>query len=612
VGRRLCDEGEPRQLWLKEEVNGDGWIRMTTTAKTGQRIDASSSPKAFDPIMVPVRVRGHLNIDSLFVSVFINFNQQKKYTKMFQEFMCHFSVKDELFDMEAVSKIFEVDIDIVNEEGCNLKHSVPEILVTHDDSSILQIVNETIPTLQKLKETRKIRNYNPNEGRGSKKPVTKEVAIEELLEFVDDVEFWFPPGKKPLVQYRSASRIGLGFDANKKRVKHAQPEDTNELFQKLLEDLQIIIEELSEYINSPSWNYPTFYDDDEEHSVQYQEYLEKSLVHTIAPILSTEELEYSLSMGYKHLNTTSEMKSNKIIKSGVKNFVPIPIECEVTSEDKRECVVLVYAFDDIEYVEASLSVPKLVSLEEENDVHQEDEEFNLDDIQDVVLHEKLFSINHLIANIEYLNDNPTPDYVLMSFASFPIFEESDNFLLDNSSPEFETFSDQMEKTKSEVDLFLASDNSIPPGIENFDYNSEGDIHFLEHLLIEDFISFPENESSDSDHHDDPSFPRPPPKPPDVEFFFDSKPDVIVEEISNKLNKDECFNPGGEIDVSTNIEDDDYFPFIFVIRIFLPYLIYPEVFPLLLSAERFNPSMIEVSRVRIVVPVHKSFTSFICN
>ncbi|MFS7888984.1 hypothetical protein Hanom_Chr00s000003g01601421 [Helianthus anomalus] len=94
-------------------------------------------------------------------------------------------------------------------------------------------------------------NYNPKEGRGSKKPVSKEVAMEELLEvikttkpdnftprvvekkddyirveyespilgFVDDVEFWFPPGKKPLVQYRSASRIGFGFDANRKRVK---------------------------------------------------------------------------------------------------------------------------------------------------------------------------------------------------------------------------------------------------------------------------------------------------------------------------------------------------------------------------------------------------------
>ncbi|KAL3829577.1 hypothetical protein ACJIZ3_018379 [Penstemon smallii] len=95
-------------------------------------------------------------------------------------------------------------------------------------------------------------NYNPEEGRGSKKPVTKEKAMEELLEvikstkpdkftpkitekrddyvrveyespimgFVDDVEFWFPPGKKPLVQYRSASRLGnFDFDINRKRIK---------------------------------------------------------------------------------------------------------------------------------------------------------------------------------------------------------------------------------------------------------------------------------------------------------------------------------------------------------------------------------------------------------
>lgn len=41
-----------------------------------------------------------------------------------------------------------------------------------------------------------------------------------MLQFVDDVEFWFPPGNKPLVQYRSASRSGfVDFNANKKRVK---------------------------------------------------------------------------------------------------------------------------------------------------------------------------------------------------------------------------------------------------------------------------------------------------------------------------------------------------------------------------------------------------------
>nr|GEX35876.1 hypothetical protein [Tanacetum cinerariifolium] len=71
----------------------------------------------------------------------------------------------------------------------------------------------------------------------------------------------------------------------------------------------------------------------------------------------------------------------------------------------------------------------------------------------------------------------------------------------------------------EADLFLASDNSIPPGIENFSYDSEGDIHFLKELLIDG--SIPNNESFDFE--DDSLFPRPPPEPPDFEFFFDSKP-----------------------------------------------------------------------------------------
>nr|GEW61961.1 hypothetical protein [Tanacetum cinerariifolium] len=399
-----------------------------------------------------------------------------------------------------------------------------------------------------------------------------------------------------------------------------------------------------------------------------------SSVYAIAPILSTEEPEYSLSMGYKHLNTTSETESDEIIKSGVEELVPIPSECEVTSEDKRECDVLVCenspifddqsetfsysndddilsdddAFNDIEYVEASLPNFKFVSLEEENDVHQEEEEeVDLEDIfqiQDVILREKLLSINRLIANIKSLNDNPTPDRVLNSSTSFPIFEESDNllFLSDNSSPEFKTFSDQTEETKSgsttihahnsileydsfcfeikpdqerltsvvkndisdessndllleEVNLFLTSDNSIPPGIEIFGYDSEGDIRFLKELLIDNSILFPNNESFDFE--DNPSFPRPPPEPLDVEFFFDVEPnsrEVISAVMNNidELNKDECFDPGGEFNVFD--EDDNFFPFMFVIRIFLPYLIYPEVFLLLLSTESedtiFNPGI----------------------
>ncbi|GJV66315.1 putative reverse transcriptase domain-containing protein [Tanacetum coccineum] len=65
-----------------------------------------------------------------------------------------------------------------------------------------------------------------------------------------------------------------------------------------------------------------------------------------------------------------------------------------------------------------------------------------------------------------------------------------------------------------IRLFLARD-SMPPGIENDDYDSEGDIRFLEELVSNDSPPLPENESFSLDHFDDPSLPRPPPEPPDV-------------------------------------------------------------------------------------------------
>nr|GEV93211.1 hypothetical protein [Tanacetum cinerariifolium] len=157
-----------------------------------------------------------------------------------------------------------------------------------------------------------------------------------------------------------------------------------------------------------------------------------------------------------------------------------------------------------------------------------------------------------------------------------IITETDDVL-----PSSDENDDDYDPLLGEADLFL-SDNSIPPGIENVADNPEGDIRFLEELLIDDSIL--SDELFDANFEENPSIPQPPPKPPDVESFFDLKPDVIAEEISDKLNEDKCFDPGGEIFVSTNSKDVDYFPFMFVIRIFLPYLILPEISPLLLSAE----------------------------
>nr|GEY37284.1 hypothetical protein [Tanacetum cinerariifolium] len=77
----------------------------------------------------------------------------------------------------------------------------------------------------------------------------------------------------------------------------------------------------------------------------------------------------------------------------------------------------------------------------------------------------------------------------------------------------------------EADLFHAFDNSIPPGIENFVDDSEGDIHFLEELLIDDSIL--SHESSDSNFEDNPSIPRPPPEPPDAETDAGEEIPVVI-------------------------------------------------------------------------------------
>ncbi|GJU39857.1 hypothetical protein Tco_1192814 [Tanacetum coccineum] len=76
------------------------------------------------------------------------------------------------------------------------------------------------------------------------------------------------------------------------------------------------------------------------------------------------------------------------------------------------------------------------------------------DISNVILREKLLNVHRLITNIESLKNNSTPDYVLKSPISVTdsgsFFEEFDTFLshLDNSLPEFETFSDHTEETGS--------------------------------------------------------------------------------------------------------------------------------------------------------------------
>nr|GEW54993.1 reverse transcriptase domain-containing protein [Tanacetum cinerariifolium] len=153
-------------------------------------------------------------------------------------------------------------------------------------------------------------------------------------------------------------------------------------------------------------------------------------------------------MAYEHPNTTLEMKSDEIIKSGVEELVPIPSECEVTSEDKKECDMPVYENYPI-----------------------------CDD------HSEIFSDSN---NDDDISMNATPDRVLNSSVSLPISEESDNSLSDNFSLEFETFFDHMEETRSGSTTTHANDSL--PEYDSFCFEIEPDQETLINVIdyLEEF------------------------------------------------------------------------------------------------------------------------------
>ncbi|GJU27421.1 hypothetical protein Tco_1166042 [Tanacetum coccineum] len=134
----------------------------------------------------------------------------------------------------------------------------------------------------------------------------------------------------------------------------------------------------------------------------------------------------------------------------------------------------------------------------------------------------------------YDNSSPRPpeelnsensDAVIESFSlsSIPV-EDSDSFM-------------------EEIDIFLAPDDSIPLGIENDDYNSEGDI--LKELLNNDSFSLPENESFHFDHYYDPSSPRPLAKPLDDDgIYFNVELDtgILTVKVMDDISKRYVLKP----------------------------------------------------------------------
>nr|GEX94520.1 hypothetical protein [Tanacetum cinerariifolium] len=116
--------------------------------------------------------------------------------------------------------------------------------------------------------------------------------------------------------------------------------------------------------------------------------------------------------------------------------------------------------------------------------------------------------------------------------------------------------------REEIDIVTNTDELLPPGFENDDSEEETDV--VEELHVDNSISNSENELSENEESDfdNPSFPRPLSEPPDADFELDTGEEISV--VMNDNDELECLDPRDEIDN----ENDDYFPFMFVIRIFL--------------------------------------------
>ncbi|GKD75676.1 hypothetical protein Tco_1333958, partial [Tanacetum coccineum] len=286
----------------------------------------------------------------------------------------------------------------------------------------------------------------------------------------------------------------------------------------------------------------------------------------------------------EHLDTIPVTESVNTIKSSVEDLVLTPSESADLSDDESECDMPIN--DDSP--ESHFSTFDNPLFDSDDDFSSNDDKsFSDEDIPNEnfkiylnpLFDEEIIStkidphyfnaesnlIESLFNRDILIDSSPKIDYLLEEFsgelahidpippgiekADFDLEEEIrlvENLLYDNSSPRLpeelnleiaDTILESLspshipvadsDSLMEEIDLFLAYDDSMPPGIEDDNYDSEGDIHFLEELLNNDSLPLPEDKSSNLNHFNDPSLSRPPPEPPDVEICFDFKPGTVL-------------------------------------------------------------------------------------
>nr|GFC58003.1 hypothetical protein [Tanacetum cinerariifolium] len=167
-----------------------------------------------------------------------------------------------------------------------------------------------------------------------------------------------------------------------------------QVVQKKLEEKQIAEERAAK---AKYWKLPVCYDDDDDE--ERSDSLDNNIIFGLPlfsaitpdePVQSTEEPDNSLSMGDEHLDTIPATESDKFIKSGVENLIPIPSESEGIPEHMCD----VPSHDN--------SPPLDVSKDQIKDFSESNKDFS-----------SIYDDSFSIVDIDYVEASP-PDYELVS------------------------------------------------------------------------------------------------------------------------------------------------------------------------------------------------------
>nr|GEX58884.1 reverse transcriptase domain-containing protein [Tanacetum cinerariifolium] len=236
---------------------------------------------------------------------------------------------------------------------------------------------------------------------------------------------------------------------------------------------------------------------------------------------SIKEPEHSFSMGYEHFNTT--LVTNEVAEPSTKNLVPIPHECEVTSDNGSEAIDPVK--DD-----SSVFTTFLNSLFNDKDdvaVHIEDVKiekskihskplFDDDEIKFDELESNVESISkHDTMKIDNLDEFSRPlipvhiaeeerirrehaDYINRMEMLFTINPRSHPPVNANTNveslPSLPIPVQDNDSQWEDNDIITSTDDVLPPGVENDD-DSDREVDDVDDLRVDNSISNSKHESS---------------------------------------------------------------------------------------------------------------------